>query len=90
MFQFNPRKKHQTITVRCGGCGTSTPLHGARRIKVPTDQRGGCMVDARPKTPTGGKFGMPGSNNRRIGYTRMVTQWGCTSCQGIFTVVEER
>lgn len=89
-----PRKtseKYISPVVACGGCSTEhfireVPVVEAYRIRVPEDW-GAMGFDPRKKTPTGGRFGLPGDPAFRR-FRRTKTVFGCLSCALKFPIVE--
>ncbi len=89
MFSFQPKHKHASVMVRCIGCTNMTELSTATKIKVPKG-KAGMWADGRRVTPTGGRFGMPGTGLVRRGFPVTETGFGCLDCQLAYPSVNER
>ena len=84
------RRKHQPVLVPCGAphCTALVPVSEGYRLRVPDEGGAGILTfDARPKTPTGGRLGMPGALGRRR-FLRTKLVWGCVGCSLKFPVIE--
>lgn len=80
MYIVAKHKPHAIPTVLCGaGCGNVEPIPvtSAYRVRIPEGQ-GLAPYDPRPKTPTGGRFGLPSHKMRR--FVRTSVEWACVSC----------
>lgn len=76
MYQIPKRRLHD-ITMTCIGCHQPMPVTDLR-IKVPVGAAG-MLIDRRPKTPTGGRFGAaPDHAVRR--FPKFDTGPGCVRC----------
>jgi hypothetical protein len=68
--------KDGSVKVLCIGCRQPTPITNLN-IKV-VEGYGGLSVDPRPKTPTGGRLGLPQYRGRR--FPKVNTGPGCLAC----------
>lgn len=82
--------KHGSVAIRCIGCGQPIPVMQSLQIRI-VEGYGAVTIDPRPKTPTGGRFGLPADPTRRR-FPQTRTGAGCVRCSlqpGVTTLLPQ-